>query len=76
MTDTTPTGFAAQCGIWAATRAYRAALLNPDSEIVREATSRKCDQCHAPAGELCVKRGGFGSDLKARLIHIGRMHKP
>jgi hypothetical protein len=76
MTDTTPTGFAAQCCAWAATNAYRAELLDPRSEIVREALTRKCDQCHAPAGELCVKRGGFRSDLKARLIHIGRMHKP
>ena len=51
-------------------------LANPDDPAVREALTRKCDQCHAPAGELCVKRQGFGADLAGRVIHIGRMHKP
>ncbi len=53
-----------------------AELTNPDSATIRDALTRKCDQCHAPAGQLCVKRGGFHADLTGRLIHVGRKHKP
>ena len=51
-------------------------LQNPNDTAVTEALTRKCDQCHAPAGQLCVKRVGFGADLAGRLIHIGRRMKP
>jgi len=76
MTDTTPTGFGAQERTQAAIRAYYTALLNPDSDIIREALTRKCDQCQAPVGILCRGRKGFSADLAGRLIHLGRMHKP
>jgi hypothetical protein len=76
MTDTSAEGFGAQLGIEAAIRAYYAAMLNPDSDIVQESLTRKCDQCKAPAGQLCVKREGFGADLAGRVIHVGRRMKP
>jgi hypothetical protein len=46
---------------------------NPDSPTVQEALTRSCDQCLAPVGVLCVKRGGIQQDLLGRQIHIGRM---
>jgi hypothetical protein len=76
MTDTSKASIVAQRGVWAATTAYRAALLNPDSDIIREALTRKCDQCQAPAGVLCRGRKGFSADLAGRLIHHGRRMKP
>lgn len=51
-------------------------LSNPDDPAVVEAQTRRCDQCKAPVGELCVKRQGFRDDLKGRLVHIGRRLKP
>jgi len=48
-------------------------LTDPDSLVVTEAITRRCDQCRAPIGELCTKRGGFRADLLGRLIHLGRM---
>lgn len=51
-------------------------LTDPDSAIVREALTRRCDQCRAPAGELCLRRGGIQHDLLGRVIHIGRMQQP
>lgn len=53
-----------------------AQLVDPDSPIVREALTRRCDQCRAPKAELCIKRGGFAHDLQGRLIHLGRMCDP
>ncbi len=51
-------------------------LADPNSPAVIEALTRKCDQCLAPAGQLCVTRGGFRADLTGRLIHLGRMQPP
>lgn len=51
-------------------------LADPDSPAVQEALTRKCDQCHAPIGRLCVTRPGFRADLTGRLIHLGRMCPP
>ena len=48
-------------------------ITNPDSPLVQEALTRRCDQCLAPIGVLCVKRGGIQQDLLGRQIHIGRM---
>lgn len=48
-------------------------ITNPDSPIVQEALTRSCDQCQAPKGELCTKRGGIRHDLLGRVIHIGRL---
>ena len=48
-------------------------ITNPDSPTVQEALTRRCDQCLAPIGVLCVKRGGIQQDLLGRQIHIGRM---
>jgi len=76
MTDTTPTGFAALDRTGAAIRAYYAALSDPDSGIVRESITRRCDQCGAKPGQLCVRREGFRDDLAGRVIHVGRRMKP
>ena len=46
---------------------------DPDSPLVQDALTRGCDQCHAPIGSLCTKRGGIHHDLHGRVIHIGRM---
>lgn len=51
-------------------------LNNPDDPAVRDALTRRCDQCGAPVDALCVTRLGFRDDLKGRLIHIGRRMKP
>lgn len=51
-------------------------LTNPDNPAVIDALTRKCDQCKAPAGSWCVKRGGLRDDLANRLIHFGRMAAP
>lgn len=51
-------------------------LDDPNHPDIRDALTRKCDQCHAPAGQLCVKRDGFHADLTGRLIHLGRKHEP
>ena len=51
-------------------------LTDPGSEIVLEALTRRCDQCLAPKGQLCVKRGGFTADLTGRLVHLGRLLEP
>jgi len=48
-------------------------ITDPDSPIVLEALTRPCDQCRAPIGVLCAKRGGIHQDLLGRVIHIGRM---
>ncbi len=48
-------------------------ITDPDSPLVQEALTRTCDQCRAPVGVLCVKRGGIQQDLLGRQIHIGRM---
>ncbi len=48
-------------------------LTDPDSPVVREALTRRCDQCRAPVGVLCAGRGGIQQDLLGRVIHIGRM---
>jgi hypothetical protein len=49
---------------------------NPNDPSVAEALVRKCDQCKAPAGELCQKRAGFQEDLAGRVIHVGRRQPP
>jgi len=51
-------------------------ISDPDDPAVIEALKRRCDQCLAPVGELCAKRGGFKQDLLGRVIHIGRMGEP
>jgi len=51
-------------------------ISDPDDPAVIEAITRICDQCRAPVGELCYKRGGFKQDLLGRVIHIGRMGEP
>jgi hypothetical protein len=48
-------------------------ITDPNSPTVQEALTRRCDQCLAPVGVLCVKRGGIQQDLLGRQIHIGRM---
>ncbi len=51
-------------------------LTDPQSPAILEALTRRCDQCRAPAGQLCVQRGGYRADLTGRLIHLGRMQPP
>lgn len=51
-------------------------ITTPDSPLVQEALTRRCEQCRAPKGELCTKRGGIHQDLLGRLIHIGRIGEP
>ena len=51
-------------------------LTDPGSEIVLEALTRRCDQCLAKKGQLCVKRGGFKADLTGRVVHLGRLLPP
>ena len=48
-------------------------ISDPDDPAVLQAISRICDQCRAPVGELCFKRGGYTKDLLGRVIHIGRI---
>jgi len=57
-------------------RPITAQLQDPDSPVVVAALTRRCDQCRANPGELCVRRGGFRADLLGRLIHLGRMGEP
>lgn len=70
MDDTSPAVKVAQRGTQPSITAQ---LQDPDSQLVRRALVRRCDQCRAPAGELCTRRGGFKQDLLGRLIHIGRL---
>jgi hypothetical protein len=51
-------------------------ISDPDDPAVIEALTRRCDQCRAPVGQLCFKRGGITKDLLGRVIHIGRMGEP
>lgn len=80
MTDTRGVGFVGERGDGAARTGIRASLADqlndPDSPLVRDAKSRRCDQCHAKPGQPCTPRGGFRDDLKGRLIHLGRQEKP
>jgi len=73
MPDTRRTQIVAQRG---AQPSITAQLQDPDSPLVQKAIVRACDQCLAPAGELCMKRGGFSRDLLGRVIHIGRLENP
>jgi hypothetical protein len=76
MTDTTEGAKVAQRGSQARLSTLPQDLTNPDSAVVVEALSRRCDQCRAPIGQLCVQRGGYRADLTGRLVHLGRLLKP
>lgn len=83
MNDTNPTRPTRQRGVETAMRAavhrglaLAEQLADPDSPLVRDAKSRRCDQCHAKPGHPCTTRGGFQDDLKGRTIHLGRLEKP
>jgi hypothetical protein len=76
MTDTGDGSNVAQRRSQAAISTLPQDLTNPESAIVRESLSRRCDQCRAPIGQLCVKRGGYRADLTGRLVHLGRLLKP
>jgi hypothetical protein len=54
-------------------RSITAEISDPHSDTVLEALTRTCDQCRAPIGVTCLKRGGIHQDLLGRVIHIGRM---
>lgn len=51
-------------------------LTDPNSEMVREALTRRCDGCGAAIGVLCHNHIQPGADLPGRLIHLGRRLKP
>ena len=76
MADTMNGPEIAQRGAQTAKRTITDELTDPESETVREATSRRCDQCLAAKGQLCVKRGGFKADLTGRVVHLGRLLPP
>ena len=50
-------------------------LNDPDSDLVRDALTRSCDGCKAPAGVLCHNHIQIGEPLPGRLVHIGRTAK-
>ena len=51
-------------------------LSDPNSEVVVEALTRRCDLCKAEKGTLCRNHIRPGEPLPGRLIHFGRMLKP
>lgn len=58
------------------TRSLADQLQDPNHPTVREALTRRCDQCQADIGAECKPRGGIHHDLAGRIIHLGRMQKP
>lgn len=75
MTDTTPPVPVAQRGAQGPKRSLTEELTDPDSATIRESLTRRCDQCRAGPGEMCVRRGGYRADLTGRLVHLGRLSK-
>lgn len=47
-------------------------LGNRDSVIVKDALTRTCRMCDAPAGELCTNMPINGFPLSGRLVHYER----
>lgn len=48
-------------------------LSDPDDPAVIEALKRKCDQCKAKPGALCVNHIRPTHPLPGRLVHFGRL---
>ena len=48
-------------------------LGDPDSDVVRDALTRKCEVCKAKPNEECVNTITKGAALPGRLVHYARL---
>ena len=76
MNDTRPDAKVCERCSQSLVMALHEQLTDPNSEMVQEALTRRCDGCGAPKGVLCHNHIQPGADLTGRLIHLGRRLKP
>lgn len=72
MADTTEQANVCQRCAQSLVMALDEQLMDPNSDIVREALTRTCDLCGAKVGQVCRNVIQPGQPLPGRIIHIGR----